>query len=82
MPEIRVDLSKQEGLTTKFNRQFPQTDPDFVTKTAANMPLSEKALASVFPHRNCFLDVVHLTALGHAIVADQVLSALQEHLEE
>ena len=37
------------------------------------MTLNESQLESVFPYRNNYHDVVHLTPRGHTIVAEQVM---------
>ena len=76
-PEIRIDLSTYEDVRNQASNTIRSHSPDFVTKTADQMPLSEEELAIVFPERDCFFDVVHLSPLGHAVVADQLGDALK-----
>ena len=55
---------------------------DFVSKTAQQMPLTEEQLSRVFPYRRCFHDVVHLTKHGHAVVSEQVYSAIKDTVSD
>jgi lysophospholipase L1-like esterase len=77
-PEVRIDLSTYKEVSDNALEPIRTHSPDFVTKTAAQMSLSEEELALVFPQRDCFFDVVHLSPLGHAVVAEQLAVALQD----
>ena len=77
-PEIRIDLSTYKEVRDSAPKPIRTHSPDFVTKTASQMSLSEEELAIVFPERDCFFDVVHLSPLGHAVVAKQLGEALQQ----
>ena len=77
-PEIRIDLTTYADINEKSSTPIRTHTPDFVTKTAEQMPLSEEELALIFPQRDCFFDVVHLSPLGHAVVADQLSQALKQ----
>ena len=76
-PEIRIDLSTYQQVRDQASKPIRSHSPDFVSKTADQMSLSEDELAIVFPERDCFFDVVHLSPLGHAVVADQLVNALK-----
>ena len=71
-PQIKIDFDRADRETIVV-----QDGPDFVTKTADQMPLTESQLDLVFPHRKNFHDVVHLNTQGHAVVAEQILEAFQ-----
>ena len=74
-PEIKIDFSQP----SKHDRlDEPSQAVDFVSKTARQMALTESQLESIFPYRTNYHDVVHLTPHGHAIVAEQVMEALQK----
>lgn len=51
--------------------------PDWVSRTAQEMGLAEERIAPVFPYRHFFLDNVHPSALGHAVIAAQLGRFLQ-----
>ena len=74
-PEIKIDFSQP---TKDYRSDEPSRAVDFVSKTAQQMMLTESQLESVFPYRTNYHDVVHLTARGHAIVAEQVVEALEK----
>ena len=74
-PEIKIDFSQSTKL---YDSDDPSEVVDFVSKTAEQMTLNESQLESVFPYRKSYHDVVHLTPRGHAIVAEQVMEALQK----
>ena len=76
-PEVRIDLSTYKEIRDSADEPTRTHSPDFVTKTAGQMSLSEEDLALVFPQRDCFYDVVHLSPLGHAVVADQLFLRLK-----
>lgn len=74
--EVKVDLSVSETAELSLadsNHEYS----DFVTRTADQMPISEETLSQVFPFRDCFHDVVHLSPLGHAIVAEQLIPEIR-----
>ena len=76
-PEVRIDLNTYEEVQANAIEPIRIHTPDFVTKTAEQMSLSEEELALVFPQRDCFFDVVHLSPLGHAVVAEQLADVLK-----
>jgi len=53
---------------------------DFATRTAQELQLSQECIDLVFPHPEYFLDVVHLTAEGHAKVAEGLEPLLERNL--
>ncbi|MEC8380861.1 MAG: SGNH/GDSL hydrolase family protein [Myxococcota bacterium] len=79
--EVRVDLSQVDAAKSLFEIPPSQVESDFVTRTAAQMPIDESTLAPVFPYRDSFLDVVHLSPQGHAISAAQLLPAVSKSLQ-
>ena len=76
-PEVRIDLNAYIDVRKNAAEPIRTYSPDFVTRTAEQMSLSEEELALVFPQRDCFFDVVHLSPLGHAVVAEQLGEALK-----
>lgn len=78
--EVKVDLSQEASARKTFTVVPSQVEFDFVSRTAAQMPINETDLAPVFPYRDCFHDVVHLSPLGHAISADQLVPVVAKQL--
>ena len=54
---------------------------NFATRTAEELQLSSECIDLVFPHPEYFLDVVHLTALGHAKVAEGLKPLIERNLK-
>ena len=50
---------------------------DFVEASALEFSIPEEELAAIFPFREAFHDVCHLSPLGHAVVASELLKALE-----
>ena len=76
---------KSETCVFDLEFQFPTTDStvsgdDFATRTAQELGLSQATIDLVFPNPEYFLDVVHLTSLGHAKVAESLEPLLKQHL--
>lgn len=66
--------------------QFPEdsqtpSGDNFASRTAQELQLSQECIDLVFPHPEYFLDVVHLTALGHAKVADGLKPLIERNLK-
>jgi hypothetical protein len=78
---VEVDFSAPETAAAALSPRDLTLDADFVTRTAAQMGMPEDELAQVFPHRDQFLDVVHLSPRGHATVASQLLPVIDAALE-
>ena len=76
-PEVRINLNTYKEVLDNASESIRTHSPDFVTKTADQMSLSEEELAIVFPERDCFFDVVHLSPLGHAVVAKQLGAGIE-----
>ena len=79
--EVKVDLSQVEEAKSLFSIPPSTVSSDFVTRTALQMPIDEDTLSPVFPYRDSFHDVVHLSPQGHAISAAQLLPAVSEALK-
>lgn len=75
---LRPDLLSPAAEALSAGPLPPHTD--FVQATAAEMGMRVGDLAPVFPLRHAFVDIVHLSPLGHAAVAAALLPALQAAL--
>jgi hypothetical protein len=77
--------AKTDTCVSDLKFQFPSTEStysgdDFATRTSQELGLSQEMISLVFPNPEYFLDVVHLTDLGHAKVATGLRPLLEQHL--
>lgn len=77
---VEVDFAAPPAAAAALEPRDLPLEADFVARTAAQMAMPEDELAQVFPHRDQFLDVVHLSPRGHATVASQLLPAVDAAL--
>ena len=75
---IEMDFRDPQQIQQNYNVAEPKNDFDFVDLTAAQMNISETELEKAFPHRVFFHDVCHPNALGHAAIADSLLTVLKK----
>lgn len=77
---------KKDSCVFDLKFEFPEgtqgsSGEDFASRTAQELQLSSQCIEQVFPHPEYFLDVVHLTALGHAKVADGLAPLIERNLK-
>ena len=77
---VQADMGSPEAAALSAGPLPPHTS--FVEATAAEMHMSVADLAPAFPHHEAFLDVVHLSPLGHGAVAAALLPALSKALPQ
>ena len=74
---IQMNFNEAQSIRQKYNVGSPKNKFDFVDLTAAQMNISESDLNQAFPHRIFFHDVCHPNALGHAAIADVLLTTIK-----
>ena len=81
LPEIRFEWPNAEETQHQSDSLHPMKKirPDFVSLSAKKMALSEEELVMVFPNREYYLDVVHLSPRGHLMVAHHLAQKITEN---
>ena len=78
--DVTVHFKDAVNISNRYQLPLPKTQHRFDLRTAEELDLSTELIQNVFPNPAFFLDVVHLTAIGHRAVADQISPVLKEVL--
>jgi len=80
--DVTVRFKNALDISTRYQIPLPETRHRFDLRTAEELDLSVHLIQHVFPNPEFFLDVVHLTPLGHRAVAEQIYPTLKEVLSQ
>lgn len=78
--DVTITFDDPLSISNRYSLPLSETKHRFDLRTAEELNLSIDLIQQVFPHPAFFLDVVHLTPIGHRAVAEQIYPVLKNTL--